>query len=232
MAFLDSRAIRDWCRKEFVSNDDVLKTKEAVTANAEEGKIADALVIKEVFQSVSDGKGLVASAITDKGILTDATAAFEVMADNIRQIESGGSGGGNCPVSSPYHFAFSSYQIPFSTGAGNFTCPFAFNKLKRITVTKAYMYVAKSSTSNASGGIWIELRGVKEGATAATNMKSWGGSLSASETSKILANVTAETEIDLSGYESIEGIRILKYSVSGTVVEVKTTINFEADLYF
>ena len=222
MAFLDSRAIRDWCRKEFVSNDDVLKTKEAVTANAEEGKIADALVIKEVFQSVSDGKGLVASAITDKGILTDATAAFEVMADNIRQIESGGSGGGNCPVSSPYHFAFSSYQIPFSTGAGNFTCPFAFNKLKRITVTKAYMYVAK----------WIELRGVKEGATAATNMKSWGGSLSASETSKILANVTAETEIDLSGYESIEGIRILKYSVSGTVVEVKTTINFEADLYF
>lgn len=90
MSFLDPRAVRDWCRQKFVSNDDVLKTKEAVTANAEEGKVADALVVKEVFQSVSDGKALLASAITDKGVQTDANASFKVMAGNISQIESDG----------------------------------------------------------------------------------------------------------------------------------------------
>ena len=43
--------------------------------------------LESCFQSVSDGKALVASAITDQGIETDATATFEVMANNIRSIE-------------------------------------------------------------------------------------------------------------------------------------------------
>ena len=42
--------------------------------------------VNECFQSVSDGKALVASAITDKGVLTDATATFAEMASNIEQI--------------------------------------------------------------------------------------------------------------------------------------------------
>lgn len=43
----------------------------------------------ELFQSVSNGKTLVASAITDKGITTDATATFSTMANNIQLIETG-----------------------------------------------------------------------------------------------------------------------------------------------
>ena len=43
--------------------------------------------LESCFQSVSNGKALVASAITDQGIKTDATATFEVMANNIRSIE-------------------------------------------------------------------------------------------------------------------------------------------------
>lgn len=43
--------------------------------------------LESCFQSVSNGKTLVASAITDQGIETDATATFEVMANNIRRIE-------------------------------------------------------------------------------------------------------------------------------------------------
>lgn len=93
MSLLDSRAMRDWCKQKFLSKDNVLKTKETVEANAEEGKSVDALVIKEVFQSVSDGKALIASAITDKGVQTDAAAAFSIMADNIGQIETGGGSG-------------------------------------------------------------------------------------------------------------------------------------------
>lgn len=43
----------------------------------------------ELFQYVSNGKTLVASAITDKGIATDATDTFSTMASNIQLIETG-----------------------------------------------------------------------------------------------------------------------------------------------
>lgn len=45
---------------------------------------------KELFQSVSNGKQLIASAITDKGVQTEAMSEFSVMADNIRNIKIGG----------------------------------------------------------------------------------------------------------------------------------------------
>lgn len=44
------------------------------------------LAVNECFQSVSDGKALVASAITDKKVATDATATFSQMAENISKI--------------------------------------------------------------------------------------------------------------------------------------------------
>ena len=45
--------------------------------------------LNEVFQSVSNGKSLIASAITDKGIITASDATFQVMATNIGKISSG-----------------------------------------------------------------------------------------------------------------------------------------------
>ena len=50
--------------------------------------------IDSVFISVSNGKELVASAITDKGIPTLATDTFAIMAEHIAEIEGGASGGG------------------------------------------------------------------------------------------------------------------------------------------
>lgn len=47
--------------------------------------------LNEVFQSVSDGKSLIASAITDMGVKTDADATFEEMAQNIGKIAGGGA---------------------------------------------------------------------------------------------------------------------------------------------
>lgn len=49
--------------------------------------------VNELFQSVSSGKTLIASAITDKGIETSSDATFQTMADNIGLIE----GNGNAP---------------------------------------------------------------------------------------------------------------------------------------
>ena len=43
--------------------------------------------VEECFQSVSNGKALVASAITDKGVETAADATFQQMADNISSLE-------------------------------------------------------------------------------------------------------------------------------------------------
>lgn len=44
--------------------------------------------MNSVKKSVSDGKELVATAITDKGVATEKTAPFKVMADNINKIQS------------------------------------------------------------------------------------------------------------------------------------------------
>lgn len=48
--------------------------------------------IQEVFTSVSSGKKLIASAITDKGVVTENDATFSTMAENIGRISVGGSG--------------------------------------------------------------------------------------------------------------------------------------------
>jgi len=45
--------------------------------------------ITELFTSVSDGKALVAGAITDKGVPTSPSDTFQQMADNIRAIRTG-----------------------------------------------------------------------------------------------------------------------------------------------
>lgn len=45
---------------------------------------------ENLFQSVSSGKSKIAGAITDKGVSTSATATFDTMANNIRNIPTGG----------------------------------------------------------------------------------------------------------------------------------------------
>ena len=50
--------------------------------------------INEIKKSVSDGKTLVATAITSKGVATESTDSFEVMANNIQNIKGEVSKGG------------------------------------------------------------------------------------------------------------------------------------------
>lgn len=51
------------------------------------GSYATTTELNEVKTSVSNGKSAVASAITDKGVSTSATASFDTMASNIRKID-------------------------------------------------------------------------------------------------------------------------------------------------
>ena len=48
--------------------------------------------MNELFQSVSDGKEVIAEAITDKGVTTSATDSFSTMANNIMNINTSGGG--------------------------------------------------------------------------------------------------------------------------------------------
>ena len=45
--------------------------------------------INEIKKSVSDGKTLVATAITSKGVATESADTFDVMAENIGKIQTG-----------------------------------------------------------------------------------------------------------------------------------------------
>ena len=47
--------------------------------------------VAQVKKSVSDGKSKVASAITEKGVATEATDTFDVMAENVGKIQTGTS---------------------------------------------------------------------------------------------------------------------------------------------
>lgn len=64
--------------------------------------------LNEVFQSVSNGKSLIASTITDKGITTAADATFQTMATNIGKISGSGSAEVNNPLSMIGNFNFKS----------------------------------------------------------------------------------------------------------------------------
>lgn len=54
--------------------------------------------VEGLKSSVSEGKSLIAKAVTDKGVQTSADATFQTMANNIGQISSGGSFGGLAEV--------------------------------------------------------------------------------------------------------------------------------------
>lgn len=48
--------------------------------------------VVELKKSVSDGKTLVATAITDKGVATEPTDSFATMAENVGKISTGSTG--------------------------------------------------------------------------------------------------------------------------------------------
>lgn len=67
------------------------------------------LEINDLKNSVGDGKALVASAITEKGVATASDATFETMANNIAEISSGssevsGTVWGTSPVVNPTYY--------------------------------------------------------------------------------------------------------------------------------
>lgn len=75
-------------------NEEITKKANAQSTsfnNSSNGMIATNVqeAIEEVFQDVSNGKKIIATAITDKGITTSSNDDFQTIADNINQIKTG-----------------------------------------------------------------------------------------------------------------------------------------------
>ena len=71
--------------------------------------------VQECFQSVSEGKSAIASAITGKGISTAADATFQTMANNISNISSIGYGNFNIRLLEQHMVSDSNSPYTFST---------------------------------------------------------------------------------------------------------------------
>ena len=77
--------------------------------------------ISSLKSSVSNGKSAVASAITDKGVSTSATASFNTMANNIRSINAMPSLLGTWKFNDVLQFTTSEYLNMFPTNSVTYT---------------------------------------------------------------------------------------------------------------
>lgn len=225
------RAIRDWCKESFLSKKEILDSKDSIESNNAPGKLADALVIKEVFQSVSNGKELIASAITDKGIEADAKDTFAEMADKIAQIDSSGESGGTGEISSPYSYVFKATGALFTPYTTNvyYYLPVMNLSLKKLIVKSLSLQCKKQISNANSATLVLSIRGKKKGETEISTVKYY--SVTASSTSYTSKRASDE-EIDVTEYESIEYVEIYdSMTRSGTNYGYQYNVNIELELY-
>lgn len=132
--------------------------------------------INDCFQSASNGKSLIASAITGKGIETDATATFETMATNITNIQSGGGGlpstitAGDTPVLCSSTLAYTCTSTSMTASGISVTIPkngtyrfkFSAGRTNTSGTWTAQLYKNGSAISGATA-TWSQYQGTYSG---------------------------------------------------------------------
>lgn len=96
MKVLSESGVAELWEKTKEMADGVTKTAADVQFDNEETELESTNVqgaIEELFTSVADGKEMIASAISDKGVPTEKDATFEQMKNNILAINTGGGNG-------------------------------------------------------------------------------------------------------------------------------------------
>lgn len=120
--------------------------------------------LDDCFQSVSDGKELVASAITGKGVTTDATATFEQMATNISSIKTTATPtAGNKNTKTGYHSGYSS-----SSATPSITLPANGTYIVNFVACQGSKEGYASNSSFAVGSFSIAGTSIVENAIVAT----------------------------------------------------------------
>lgn len=206
----------------------ILTSSSEVQENVEAGKLVDALVMKEVFQSVSEGKAAIASAITDKGVQTGAEDSFAVMAQNIGNIQTGSDGGGSSNAS-PRTYTLS-YDGAF-LHTSNFKLQFYFveNGIKKIIIKKLRISGKKGLNNAPNTSLYYRVFAKKD--NVSTQVYYFSANSFSSYTS--YTTTTQENiEIDLSEYDTADYIIFSTGRGSGTVYYYPTTISAEIEVYF
>lgn len=147
--------------------------------------------IDQLFTSVSNGKSLIASAITDKGVSTSASDSFQTMANNIENIQVGGK---------IYLPAFSLYSFGYVTSTGyrttsrnvNYTSDSYYN-----IITKNLTLNNFSLTGNIFLGTTIDYFNMYTGGNAITlgwgDVNNYVTSYFIQDSSQLVAATTART---------------------------------------
>ena len=91
----------------FLRNDNTWQTITPTNIGA-----ATATEVSQLKTSVSEGKALIAAAVTDKGVETAADASFATMASNIGSIKSGSSYAGTKAHSKTFEMMMGWYIMP------------------------------------------------------------------------------------------------------------------------
>lgn len=108
--------------------------------------------LAEVFTSVSNGKKLVASAITDKGINTEADAGFQTMADNIKKLQKPSGNATAAQVLNGYTFSNASGTGISGGMANRGAVTAALNAGGSYTIQAGYHNGTGKVTANALSG--------------------------------------------------------------------------------
>ena len=109
--------------------------------------------VDDCFQSVSDGKALVASAITDKGVTTASDAEFAVMANNISKISQGAGSGSEYL----YYDEDLKQVMAYSISLGKFI---PIKNLENLPIESIYLFVGGAFYNTNIGTIKMSSVGV------------------------------------------------------------------------
>lgn len=116
-------------------------------------------LLEDCFQSVSDGKALIASAITDKKVPTDATATFAEMAEHIAGLKLGSGTAQKDHVLAPYTFT--------NADGVEYTGTMTNNGAKTASLNCGGSYTIPAGYHNGSGKVTANSLASQTSATAA-----------------------------------------------------------------
>ena len=179
---------------------------------------------------------MIASAITDKGVQTDAGDPFAVMAENIGQISSGGGAGSGegehfdnpYPVRAFFNGFIASQRSYYKTDIKSY---FTVKKAKKILL-KSLRVTAKiiyTSASASSTRFYFNIYGYKD--SVLTNIKSYSVS-SSSTVGGTPGNIWEENiEIDVSEFDSIEYWEISTNGPTSYVYIYSLSLDAQMEVY-
>ena len=130
--------------------------------------------IDEVFQSVSDGKTLIAAAITDKGVETSASDSFATMANNIENISGSGGSATRYVLRLTGGSGSSSYTIP-EDGYYLMIAGCSYNGSRSITLPSGIDPILSDNVYSDTRGVMWKIAYLESGdvVTIACSPSSW-----------------------------------------------------------